>query len=68
MPVGATFTDSYGNTWTAPGGTADGGVFSSYFFTGPEPNIPAPMLQGWGGVYGTYLGQQGWIVTFYCAD
>ena len=66
MPVGATFTDQYGNTWAAPGGTANGGTFSSYFFPGPVTNIPPPMQSGWGGDYGTYNGQQGWVITFYC--
>ena len=23
------------------------------------------MREGWGGEYGTYLGQQGWIISFY---
>lgn len=66
MPVGSSFTDQSGNVWVAPGGLADGDPFSSYFFSGPATNIPPPMQSGWGGVYGTYNGQQGWIVTFYC--
>ena len=37
-----------------------------YFFVGPQSSIPPPMESGWGGVYGSYNGQQGWIVTFYC--
>jgi sugar lactone lactonase YvrE len=66
MPVGATFADQYGNVWAAPGGSANGGTYSSYFFPGPPSAVPPPMLQGWGGDYGTYNGQQGWIVTFFC--
>ena len=66
MPPGATFTDTYGNTWVAPSGYLGGGFWSSYFFVGPISMIPPPMLSGWGGVYGTYGGQMGWIVTFYC--
>jgi hypothetical protein len=65
MPVGTTFMDSYGHAWVAPGGTIDGGTFQSYFFAGPATLIPPPMLEGWGGVYGTYEGQQGWIVSFF---
>jgi hypothetical protein len=67
MLAGATFMDGFGNTWVAPGGSANGGTYSSYFFPGLEGNIPPPMLQGWGGTYGTYGGQQGWIISFYCA-
>ncbi|MGA2666213.1 MAG: hypothetical protein ABSF83_14835 [Nitrososphaerales archaeon] len=66
LSVGATFQDGAGNAWAAPGGTASGGTFTSYFFAGSQGSIPAPMLQGWAGVYGTYGGQAGWIVTFYC--
>ena len=67
MPVGATFTDSYGNTWLAPSGNQGASAYwSSYFFVGPASFIPPPMLQGWAGVYGTYNGQQGWIITFFC--
>ena len=67
MPVGATFTYGSGNTWTAPSGSdGQGAVWSSYFFPGPTTSVPAPMQQGWGGDYGTYNGQQGWVVTFYC--
>jgi hypothetical protein len=66
MPLGATFTDAYGNTWIAPSGNLGGGTWSSYFFSGPQSNIPAPMMQGWGGEFGMYSGQQGWVVTFYC--
>ena len=66
MPVGATFADNYGNTWAAPGGTMNGGTYTSYFFAGPQSSYPPPMISGWGGDYGTYGGQQGWIVTFYC--
>jgi len=65
--VGATFTDQAGNTWTIPGGVINGGTVSSYFFPGPISNVPPPMWQGWGGSYGTYAGQQGWIITFYCS-
>jgi hypothetical protein len=67
MPPGATFTDGYGNTWTAPGGSIDGAVLTSYFFQGSYLVAPPPMLDGWGGVYGIYNGEQGWIETFYCA-
>lgn len=67
MPVGATFTDSYGNTWVAPGGYIDGDVLTSYFFQDPYTVAPLPMLEGWGGMYGTYNGEQGWIITFYCS-
>jgi hypothetical protein len=66
MPVGSSFTDGYGNTWTAPGGMINGWAYSSYFFQGSKGAVPSPMLQGWGGDYGTYNGQQGWIITFYC--
>ncbi len=66
MPVGATFTDQHGNTWVAPRGSLGGGVWNSYFFAGSQTSYPPPMLQGWGGVFGTYGGQQGWIITFYC--
>jgi hypothetical protein len=34
--------------------------------SGPESVIPPPMLSGWGGVYGTYGGGMGWVITFYC--
>ena len=68
MPVGATFGDNSGNTWVAPGGTMNGGTYSSYFFAGPQSSYPPPMVSGWGGVYGTYAGQQGWIVSFYCTN
>ena len=67
MPLSATFTDAYGNTWVAPSGNLGGGTWSSYFFSGAQSSVPAPMMQGWGGDYGTYSGQQGWIVTFYCS-
>ncbi len=66
MPAGATFSDAYGNTWLAPSGNLGGGTWSSYFFAGTQGAVPAPMQQGWGGSYGTYGGQQGWIITFYC--
>jgi hypothetical protein len=73
MPAGATFTDSYGNTWVAPSGYEGGGTridsfgnMTSYFFAGPQGSIPPPMIQGFGGDYGTYNGQEGWIVTDYC--
>lgn len=75
MPPGATFTDQSGRTWVALSGyegSGPGGVFgqignmTSFFFAGPETNIPAPMMQGFGGVFGTYQGQQGWIITDYC--
>ncbi len=65
VPVGASYTDAFGNTWLAPGGTIYGVPYTSYFFAGPQSEVPPPMLQGWGGVYGTYDGQQGWIVSFY---
>lgn len=67
MPPGAAFTDSSGNAWVAPEGTIDGAPYSSYFFQGSYLVAPAPMLEGWGGVYGIYNGEQGWIITFYCA-
>jgi secreted PhoX family phosphatase len=66
MPPGATFTDQYGNTWVAPSGGLGGETWSSYFFAGPQSFVPPPMMEGWGGDYGTYDGQQGWIVSFYC--
>jgi len=76
MPPGATFTDPYGRTWLAPSGyegTNPAGRFgvtignaTSFFFPGPQTAIPTPMMQGFGGVFGTYQGQQGWIVTDYC--
>ncbi len=66
MPVGATFTDQFGNTWVVPGGSVDGETLTSYFFAGPQSFVPPPMVDGWGGEYGTYDGQQGWIITFYC--
>ncbi len=66
MPVGATFKDNYGNTWVAPSGKLGGGTWSSYFFPGSQSTYPPPMQQGWGGDYGTYNGQSGWVVTFYC--
>jgi len=67
MPVGSTYTDTFGNTWVAPGGSIGGGTLSSYFFVGPMSSIPPPMMMGWAGVYGTYSGQMGWIITFFCA-
>jgi hypothetical protein len=66
MPSGATFTDGHGNTWLAPSGNDGGGRWSSYFFAGSQSAVPPPMLQGWAGDYGTYNGQQGWVITFYC--
>ena len=66
MPKGATFKDASGNVWLAPSGSGTGGYWSSYFFPGAQGVVPAPMVQGWGGVYGAYGGQSGWIVTFYC--
>lgn len=66
MPLGATFKDTYGNTWVAPSGNLGGGTWSSYFFAGPQASVPPPMQQGWAGDFGTYGGQQGWIITFYC--
>jgi len=67
MPTGAAFKDNYGHTWTAPNGNLGGGTWSSYFFAGSQTvGLPPPMQQGWGGVYGTYNGQQGWVITFYC--
>ena len=61
LPTDATYSDQYGNTWTVQGGS-----LVTYFFAGPQSNIPGPIASGWGGVYGTYNGQQGWIVTFNC--
>jgi hypothetical protein len=46
MPVGATFTDTFGNVWLAPSGMLGGGTLSSYFFPGPQSNIPPPMQGG----------------------
>ena len=66
MPPGATFTDLSGHTWVAPSGIMGGETWSSYFFVGPMSTVPPPMLMGWGGVYGTYGGQTGWIITFFC--
>jgi len=73
VPPGATFTDPSGHTWLAPSGAQGGGaafdtfgVMTSYFFPGSMSSTPAPMLSGFGGVFGTYNGQQGWIVTDYC--
>jgi hypothetical protein len=73
MPAGATYTDSYGNTWVAPSGFEGRGLLfdsfgnmSSYFFPGSQSSVPLPMIQGFGGVFGNYDGQQGWIVTDYC--
>lgn len=66
MPAGATFTSS-GNTWLAPNGNdGAGGHWSSYFFPGTQGVVPPPMMQGWAGEYGSYGGQSGWVVTFYC--
>jgi hypothetical protein len=61
MPIGATYTDQSGNTWTVPGSS-----YVTYFFAGPQSSVPGPIAAGWGGVYGTYNGQQGWIVNFNC--
>jgi hypothetical protein len=44
-----------------------GGILSSCFFPGPQSNIPPPMQPGWGGDYGTFNGQRGWIISFFCA-
>lgn len=73
MPPGATYTDLYGNTWVAPSGSEGGGtaldtfgVWASYFFPGPQTSYPLPMQEGFGGMYGTYDGQQGWIITDFC--
>ncbi|MDA4135598.1 MAG: hypothetical protein OK449_01190 [Thaumarchaeota archaeon] len=66
MPDGATFADLFGNTWVAPSGNVNGGAYSSYFFPGAPSSIPPPMYLGWAGSYGTYNGQQGWIISFYC--
>ena len=73
MPPGATFTDSYGNIWVAPSGFENTGTvfdsfgnMTSYFFLGNMTSVPFPMLDGFGGVFGTYQGQQGWIITDYC--
>ena len=66
MPPGATFAYG-GHTWVAPAGSDGLGlIWSSYFFQGPASSVPPPMLMGWAGVYGTYSGQQGWIITFFC--
>ena len=65
MPVGVNFTDGYGHSWETPGGTVAGDPLVSYFFAGPESNFPPPMMEGWGGIYGTYDGEQGWIVSFF---
>jgi hypothetical protein len=62
LPVGATFTDQNGNTWTVQGGND-----VTYFFAGTQSSIPPPMQQGSAGEYVTYDGQQGWMVSFYCA-
>jgi hypothetical protein len=62
VPAGATFTDYYGRTWTVPGGST-----YTYFFAGPQSNIPPPLQQGFGGEYVTYNGQQGWIISFSCS-
>ena len=52
MPLGATFTDAYGNTWVSVSGeTLGGGIASTYFFQGSYLVAPPPMLEGWGGVY-----------------
>ena len=57
----------------APSGYEGGGYafhtlgnMTSYFFAGSQSSIPAPLLQGFGGEYGTHNGQQGWIITDYC--
>ena len=39
LPAGSTFT-YYGYNWTVPGGSVDGGVYSTYFFQGPQSDIP----------------------------
>ena len=66
MPLGATFKDTSGHTWLAPSGNQGGGMWSSYFFAGSQTSFPLAMMQGWGGDYGTYNGQGGWVVTFFC--
>ena len=73
MPPGATYTDSYGNTWLAPSGFEGSGTLfdsfgnmTSYFFAGSQSSIPPPMQEGYGGVFGAYNGQEGWIVTGFC--
>jgi hypothetical protein len=60
LAPGTAFTDSYGNTWVAPGGS-----LITYFFVDPPTSFPLAMYEGWGGVYGTCDGQDGWIVTYY---
>ncbi|MGA2665942.1 MAG: NHL repeat-containing protein [Nitrososphaerales archaeon] len=66
MPAGATF--AYGSsTFVAPSGNQGStGTWSSYFFVGSQGTVPQPMMLGWAGAFGTYNGQQGWVVTFYC--
>jgi len=63
MPAGATFQYD-GSDMVAPSGDEGyGGAWSSYFFAGPQGDVPQPMTEGWGGCYGTYGGVAGWIVT-----
>jgi hypothetical protein len=66
MPYGSTFTDTTGHVWTVPSGNQGLAIWYSYFFLGSQSSTPPPMLAGWSGIYGTYHGQQGWIVSFYC--
>ncbi len=61
MATDATWTSQSGSTFTVPGGN-----YVTYFFAGPQSSVPGPILAGWGGNYGTYNGQLGWIVTFNC--
>jgi hypothetical protein len=64
MPPGTPY-EANGNNWVTPGGSVGGPDISSYFFVDPPTSYPPIMFEGWGGMYGTYGGQQGWIVTFY---
>ena len=66
VPLGATFKDTGGHTWLATGGNQGGVMWSSFSFPGSQNAYPVPMQQGWGGDHGTYNGQQGWIIAFYC--
>ena len=61
LSPGATFITPSGSTFTVPGGS-----YVTYFFAGLQSSVPGPMAAGWGGVYGTYNGQLGWIVNFNC--
>jgi hypothetical protein len=59
VPAGANYTNQYGSAFAAPGGS-----YVTYFFTGPQSDVPPPMQQGSSGVYGAYNGEQGWIVSW----